>query len=149
VNNLQDIAPWAESFINSLSPKQQKALYRKMALALRKQNQKRLSKQQNPNGTKWQPRKQRIDTGNERKEGKVAKQKKMMLGLRKAKYMKVQANHDGATVGYEGRIAEIARVHHYGLSERSKENNSTINYPKRELLGGDLEIDKLLEMIFV
>lgn len=135
MNNLQDLAPWAESFINTLSPKEQKALYRKLALALRKQNQKRLSKQQNPDGTKWQPRKKRIDRGSERKEGKVAKQKKMMLGLRKAKHMKVQANRDGATVGYEGRIAEIARVHHYGLSEHSKWNNSTIRYPERELLG--------------
>lgn len=67
----------------------------------------------------------------------------MMLGLRKAKHMKVQASHNGATVGYEGRVAEIARVHHYGLSERSKENNNTINYPKRELLGGDLQTIEL------
>ena len=72
-----------------------------------------------------------------------------MLGLRKAKHMKVQASHNGATVGYEGRIAKIVRVHHYELSERPKMNNSTINFPVWELLSGDLEIDKLLEMIFV
>jgi len=149
VNNLQDIAPWAESFINSLSPKQQKALYRKMALALRKQNQKRLSKQQNPDGTKWQPRKKRIDKGSTRKEGKVTKQKKMMLGLRKAKHMKVQANRDGATVGYEGRINRFAKAHHYGLSERDKVLGNSITYPERQLLGVSEVDERVLFEVFV
>ncbi|MCY7297454.1 phage virion morphogenesis protein [Alteromonas sp. a30] len=149
MNNLEDLAPWAESFINSLSPKEQKALYRKVALALRKQNQKRLSKQENPDGTKWEPRKKRIDKTNERKEGKVAKQKKMMLGLRKAKHMKVQANNNGATVGYTGSISRIAKAHHYGLSERDKVMGNSIKYPERQLLGVS-EIDErvLFEVVF-
>ncbi|MCY7297486.1 phage virion morphogenesis protein [Alteromonas sp. a30] len=148
MNNLEDLAPWAESFINSLSPKEQKALYRKVALALRKQNQKRLSKQENPDGTKWEPRKKRIDKKNERKEGKVAKQKKMMLGLRKAKHMKVQANNNGATVGYTGRVSRIAKAHHYGLSERGKVMGNSITYPERQLLGvSDIDEEVLFEVV--
>ncbi len=135
LDDLDKIAPWAESFINSLSPKEQKALYRKVALALRKQNQKRISAQQSPDGEKWEPRKKRIDKEGKQKDRKVAKQKKMMLGLRKAKHMKIQANNNGASVGYAGRVSKIARTHHYGLTEQDKVTGNSIKYPERQLLG--------------
>jgi len=59
----------------------------------------------------------------------------MMLGLRKAKHMKIQANNNGATVGYTGRISRIAKAHHYGLSERDNVAGNSITYPERQLLG--------------
>ena len=59
---------------------------------------------------------------------------KMFQQLRTAKYMKMKASAGGVEVGYEGRIAHIARVHHEGLVGRV---NAYVryDYPERELLG--------------
>lgn len=54
--------------------------------------------------------------------------------LRTARLLKARADSNKAVVGFEGRTADIARVHHYGLRG---DLNAMVNvrYPKRELLG--------------
>ncbi|EIX7349997.1 phage virion morphogenesis protein [Escherichia coli] len=58
----------------------------------------------------------------------------MFRKLRTARLLKARADSNRAEVGFEGRTAEIARIHHYGLTG---DLNSLVKvrYPKRELLG--------------
>lgn len=80
--------------------------------------------------------------------GKRSPDNRMFQKLMTAKYMKVDAKASGATVGYEGRIAHIARIHQEG---QTGQVNAYIkhDYPERELLGATADdMDMLFEMIF-
>lgn len=59
---------------------------------------------------------------------------KMFQKLRTARYMKMNATASGVEIGFEGRIAAIARVHQKGKTGRV---NAYVrhDYPERELLG--------------
>lgn len=59
---------------------------------------------------------------------------KMFQKLRTARYMKMNATAAGASIGYEGRIAHIARIHQEGQLAPVNEF-IRYDYPERELLG--------------
>ncbi|WP_161796817.1 phage virion morphogenesis protein [Halomonas sp. HG01] len=80
--------------------------------------------------------------------GKRSPDNRMFQKLMTAKYMKVDASASGVGVGYEGRIAHIARIHQEG---QTGQVNAHIrhDYPERELLGATPDdMDMLFEMIF-
>ncbi|MFD2179532.1 phage virion morphogenesis protein [Veronia pacifica] len=128
MNNFNDIEPWAESILRSIAPKQRKKLFREMALEIRRNQQERMKAQEDPDGKKWAPRKERRD-----RHGRVQRKKKMMMGLRKAKRLKAQSTPDGLAVGYEGRDARIAKVHHFGLRDKAPRLHS-IKYQTRRII---------------
>lgn len=74
--------------------------------------------------------------------GKRSPNSKMFQKLMTARYMKVDATASGVAVGYEGRIAHIARIHQEGQTDQV---NAYVrhDYPERELLGAtpdDIEL---------
>lgn len=114
--------------------------------ALRRSQQQRIIAQQNPNGSKYAPRKQRNLRG---KLGRVKRKVKMFRKLRTASFLRVQGDRNAISVGFTGRIARIARVHQYGLKDRAEKGAPSVGYEQRELLGlteADLDIirDQLL-----
>ena len=132
VNDFNALESWAKSILQSLSPAERKKLFRAMGVELRKANQKRIGSQTDPQGNEWEPRKPKKT----KPQGKVAGKKKMMLGLRQAKHLKLQANANGVAIGFEGKNAKIARVHHYGLRDKpSAQARIAVQYPERQLLG--------------
>lgn len=66
--------------------------------------------------------------------GKV-RDKAMFTKMRTAKYLKIKAGADSASVGFLGSVARIARVHQYGLRDRVKKNGPQHHYDRRQLLG--------------
>jgi len=66
--------------------------------------------------------------------GKRSPDNRMFQKLATARYLKMNATADGASVGYEGRIAHIARIHQKG---KTAPVNPYVryDYPERELLG--------------
>ena len=129
MDNSNDIEQWAQSVLSSLSSPERKKIFRQIALELRKRNQKRITAQQDPDGNAWAARK------SDKKQGRVARKKKMMLGLRKVRRLKMQPSPAGLSIGYEGKDAKIARVHHYGLRDKPSLKARMVNYPARQLLG--------------
>lgn len=124
------LADWAQSMVDAMAPQQRKQIARKMAVLLRRQNQQRLTKQTGPDGEPWAPRKNK-------RTGSVARKRKMMQGLKKARFLRIQSDNKGASVGYNARTARIAAIHHFGLTENG------IEYDERKLLGiteKDLEL---------
>ena len=59
----------------------------------------------------------------------------MRRRLRTARFLKARADAGGATVGYSGVAARIARTHQYGLRDRVNKSGAVATYPQRQLLG--------------
>lgn len=143
---LEALEDWAAGVLGQLEPASRNKLARSVGQALRRSQQQRIIAQQNPDGSKYAPRKQRNLRG---KKGRVKRKVKMFQKLRAASFLKVQGDGNAITVGFTGRIARIARVHQYGLKDGAEPGAPVVKYAKRELLGfteDDLELirDSLL-----
>ncbi|MFC3393641.1 phage virion morphogenesis protein [Brenneria rubrifaciens] len=73
----------------------------------------------------------------------------MFRRLRAAKWLRTKADAAGATVGFSGVSARIARAHQFGLEDKVG-GNASVTYPRRVLLGlseSDRRIvaDKMIE----
>lgn len=145
-SNLEALEDWAGILLARLEPGERSKLARTIGQQLRRSQQKRLVAQQNPDGSKFAPRKQRNLRG---KQGRIRRKLAMFKKLRTASYLKVRGDSNAVTVGFTRRIARIARVHQYGLKDRAEPGAPDVRYEQREVLGftdDDLEIirDSLL-----
>lgn len=145
-NNLEALETWAAVLLARLEPGERSKLARTIGQELRRSQQKRVVAQENPDGTKFAPRKKRDLRG---KQGRVRQKLAMFKKLRTARYLKVRGDANGLTVGFTGRIARIARVHQYGLKDRAERGATDTRYERREVLGftgSDLDLirDSLL-----
>jgi phage virion morphogenesis protein len=145
-NNLEALETWAAVLLDRLEPGERTKLARSIGQELRRSQQKRVMAQENPDGTKFAPRKQRNLRG---KQGRIRQKLAMFKKLRTATYLKVRGDSNGIAVGFTGRIARIARVHQYGLKDRADRGAPDVRYEQRETLGfaeADLDLirDRLL-----
>ncbi|KJZ51981.1 phage virion morphogenesis protein [Pseudomonas marginalis] len=131
-NNLEALETWAAVLLDRLEPAERGKLARSIGQELRRSQQKRVMAQENPDGSKFAPRKQRNLRG---KQGRVKRKLAMFKKLRTASYLKVRGDRNAVTVGFTGRIARIARVHQYGLKDRAERGAPDVRYEQRELLG--------------
>lgn len=123
---------WAEPLLARLSPGERRQFAVRIAQELRRRQRARILAQQNPDGSAYVPRSKpkRLRT----KSGRI-KRVAMFAKLSTAKHFKVKADENGATIGFFGRVASIARVHQFGTSDRVSPNGPTHHYARRELLG--------------
>lgn len=145
-NNLEALETWAAVLLDRLEPGERSKLARSIGQELRRSQQKRVMTQENPDGSKFAPRKQRNLRG---KQGRIKRKLAMFKKLRTVSYLKVRGDSNAVTVGFSGRIARIARVHQYGLKDRAERGAPDVRYEQREVLGfsdADLELvrDSLL-----
>lgn len=131
-NNLEALETWAAVLLDRLEPGERSKLARSIGQELRRSQQKRVMAQENPDGSKYAPRKQRNLRG---KQGRVKRKLAMFKKLRTASYLKVRGDSNAVTVGFTGRIARIARVHQYGLKDRAEHGAPDVQYHQREVLG--------------
>lgn len=138
---VEEVQAKLTALINNLSPQARRQLARNIGQALRKNQQARIARQENPDGTAFEPRKPRKEFG--KKKGRI-KRKAMFAKLRTARYFKIQSNANEVSVGFNGASAMIAKVHQYGLmSSPSKTKDFKVRYAQRELLGfsqSDLDV---------
>lgn len=138
---MEEVQAKLSALINNLSPQARRQLARNIGQALRKNQQARIARQENPDGTVFEPRKPRKEFG--KKKGRI-KRKAMFAKLRTARYFKIQSNANEVSVGFNGSSAMIAKVHQYGLmSSPSKTKDFKVRYAQRELLGfsqSDLDV---------
>lgn len=138
-NRLEALEDWAAGLIGKLEPASRKKMARSLGQSLRRSQQQRIIAQQNPDGSKYVPRKQRNLRG---KQGRVKRKVMMFQKLRTATFLKVQGDGNAISIGFAGRIARIARVHQYGLRDRADSGAAHVKYAQREILGfapGDLD----------
>ena len=126
---LKQLDNWLTPLIENLSAKERRVLAREVARDLRIANRERIKAQTNPDGTPYEPRSQLHG-----RRGRI-RRKAMFTGLRTAKYLRIKTTADEAAVGFLGRVARIARVHHYGLRDRVEKGGPQHQYARRELIG--------------
>lgn len=136
---LEALEDWAAGLLGQLEPSARNQLARRLGQALRRSQQARISAQQNPDGSKYAPRKQRNLRG---KQGRVKRKVRMFQKLRTTKFLKVHSDDNAISIGFTGRIARISRVHQHGLKDRAERGAPDVKYERREVLGFmDAEID--------
>lgn len=149
---VEEVQAKLNALINNLSLQARRQLARNIGQALRKNQQARIARQENPDGTAFEPRKPRKEFG--KKKGRI-KRKAMFAKLGTARYFKIQSNANEVSVGFNGSSAMIAKVHQYGLmSSPSKTKDFKVRYAQRELLGfsqSDLDIieDLVIEQLSI
>ncbi len=130
---LSQFADYIKNISADLSPPEIKKTNRKIGILIRRKNQQRMLRQIDGEGKKWKPRIARRIRN--KKYLNIYNRKKMMLGLRQSKRIKITASENEITVGFSGRDGAIAKIHHFGeYGEISKNNDETYKYPERELL---------------
>lgn len=148
-DNLHALEEWAGLLLAKLSPGERRKLGNNIGRELRRNQQKRIAVQRNPDGTPYAARKPRQLRG---KVGRIKRQ--MFTRLRQAKYLRLQSTPNTIAIAFAGRVSRIARVHQYGLRDRPARGQPDVQYDRRELLGfteDDLEMirDRLLTHLTV
>ncbi|MEF9955620.1 MAG: phage virion morphogenesis protein [Acinetobacter sp.] len=124
--NFSALNHWLDDLALSLSPAEMRMLMRVIAQGLRTRMRDRIKQQQNPDGTKFIPRK-RDQIGNIRRTGAMFQ--------RINAYIKTDYSKDHAAVGFSHSTAKIARIHQHGLTRRPSPISKPVAYAKRELVG--------------
>ena len=83
---VEEVQAKLTALINNLSPQARRQLASNIGQALRKNQQARIARQENPDGTAFEPRKPRKEFG--KKKGRI-KRKAMFAKLRTARHLKV------------------------------------------------------------
>lgn len=131
-NNLEALETWAAPLLRKLEPAERGKLARSLAQQLRRNQQKRVKAQANPDGSKYTPRKKRDLRG---KKGRIRRKLEMFQKLSKPTYLKAKGDGSAISIGFAGRVARIARVHQYGLKDRAERGAPEVRYDQREILG--------------
>ena len=129
-DNLHALEEWAGLLLAKLSPGERRKLGNTIGRDLRRNQQKRIASQRNPDGTAYAARKPRQLRN---KAGRIKRQ--MFARLRQAKYMRLQSTPNTIAIAFAGRVSRIARVHQYGLRDRPARGQDDVQYDRRELLG--------------
>lgn len=125
----QQVDQWAAALIARLDRKERRKLATDIGRQLRRSNLARIRQQVDPDGNPFDPRKPRRN-----KKGGI-RRRRMFMKLATAKHLKVKPSREGVKVGFFGRAARIARVHHEGLEDRVAPEGPTVRFPRRRLLG--------------
>ncbi|MEQ4541150.1 MAG: phage virion morphogenesis protein [Billgrantia sp.] len=129
-DQLRRLEQWVAPLLAKLTPAERRKLAGRIARDLRRRQQQRIITQRNPDGSPFEPRKPQ----NRQQRGRI-RRLPMFMKIRRAAHLRTKGQPNAAEVGFVGRIAQIARVHHYGLRDRVRPGGPDYQYPSRELLG--------------
>ncbi|MEB5886805.1 phage virion morphogenesis protein [Enterobacter roggenkampii] len=142
---MSDFKPFDDrlnGLIAALSPAARRRLAGEIAKELRKSQQQRIKQQKAPDGSPYQARKRQPLRA---KTGRI--KRAMFQKLRTSRYMKASGRENSAVVEFTGKVQRIARVHQYGLKDRTNLHSRDVKYAERQLLGFSRECNNLIENI--
>ncbi|HCK29804.1 MULTISPECIES: phage virion morphogenesis protein [Acinetobacter] len=143
MNNIQDLAVYLQPMLDRLSAGERAKLAKKIGRDLRISQRKRITAQQNPDGSTYTARRTRL----REQKGKI--KRKMFAKIKSNKYLNILSNSESIAIGFIGRIGNIANVHQYGLRDRATRSAPDTVYPKREILGFSPEEIQNIESSFL
>ena len=126
---LQALNDYLAPLLTKLSDAERRKLEMSIARKVRASQKTRITRQQNPDGSAFVPRKKRLRD----KKNKI--KNKMFNLIKTSKSMRIERTSEGVAIGFMNRVANIARVHQYGLRDRVEKGGPTVKYDSRELLG--------------
>lgn len=128
--------------IESLTPTARRKLATDIAKQLRTSQQRRIRRQEAPDGTAYAARKRQPVR---QKKGRIKRE--MFAKLRTNRFMKARGSDSAAVVEFTGRVQRMARVHQYGLKDRPNRHSRDVQYEERQLLGFSQDDERLIEEI--
>jgi phage virion morphogenesis protein len=132
MNDLAPLDAYCAALLANLQPSSRRQLARQIATSLRSSGAKRISAQQNPDGSPFEPRKpQKLRS----KKGRI--RRTMFAKMRTNRFLKTEASPDSAVVTFADQVQRIAQVHQLGLRDKvnRRRSNIEVQYPERKLLG--------------
>ncbi|MEQ1369186.1 phage virion morphogenesis protein [Acinetobacter schindleri] len=137
--DLELLTEYLGAMLQQLSDAERRKLEMSIGRKIRASQKTRITRQQNPDGSAFVPRKKRLRD----KKNKI--KNKMFNVIKNAKYMRMEHTAQGIALGFTGRIAFIARVHQFGLVDKVDRDGPSVKYDSRELLGFTEEEIKMIE----
>ncbi|MFW1636406.1 phage virion morphogenesis protein [Acinetobacter oleivorans] len=134
---LEFLSEHLNALLTTLSDAERRKFAMMIARKIRASQNQRITRQQNPDGSSYIPRKNLRN-----KKGQI--KRKMFMKLKTAKFMKIEKIPDGVTIGFDQRVSRLARIHQDGLVDTLKYNGRTfkVRYAQRILLGfTDAEVE--------
>ena len=134
---LEFLSEHLNALLTTLSDAERRKFAMMIARKVRASQSQRITRQQNPDGSSYIPRKNLRN-----KKGQI--KRKMFMKLKTAKFMKIEKIPDGVTIGFDQRVSKLARIHQDGLVDNLKYNGRTfkVRYAQRILLGfTDAEVE--------
>lgn len=134
---LEFLSGHLNALLTTLSDAERRKFAMMIARKVRASQSQRITRQQNPDGSSYIPRKNLRN-----KKGQI--KRKMFIKLKTAKFMKIEKIPDGVTIGFDQRVSRLARIHQDGLVDTLKYNGRTfkVRYAQRILLGfSDAEVE--------
>lgn len=117
----------AAAFAAGLSDRDLAGTTKRLARLVQRLNGQRIKRQTGPDGARWSPRKPQP--------GHVKERAKMLQGFARPDIMLAKSSAEGLSVGYRGRIARFAEIHHYGKVDTVSAKGTRVKYAARQLLG--------------
>lgn len=113
-----------------LGEQERNKLALQIARKIRASQRSRITRQQNPDGSSYIPRKNLRG-----RKGKI--RQKMFNRIKNAQFLRTEKIPQGVAIGFSERISRIANVHQFGLVDRVEHSSHSprVKYAKRELLG--------------
>lgn len=142
-DNVEQLATHLQPLLHRLSVGERAKLSRQIGRDLRKNQNRRISAQKNPDGSGYTPRRKRL----REQKGKI--KRKMFNKIKNTTHLKVLSTPNAIAIGFIGRIERIARIHQDGLKDRAERGAPSVVYPKRELLGFTDQDIQLIEDSFL
>ena len=134
MDDLVALERWIAPLLEQLRPAARRALARKIGTELRRSQQQRIAAQQDPEGRAFEARKRPIKARTQARGARV-KTGPMFRKLRTANHLRIRAYESEVAVGFIGRVARIAQVHHHGLDDAARPGGTRVHYARRQLLG--------------
>lgn len=144
-DDLSRLENWAAPLLAKLSAQERRKLNQSIARELRRSQQQRIRKQQNPDGTPYAPRAKQPQRS---KKGRI-KRSTMFRKLALASRLKMLSTPNAISLGFMSRNARIARVHQFGLRDKPGPRQKAVQYPQRELLGFSPADLRLIEDLLI
>ena len=145
MGDIEQLEAKFSALIANLSASKRQALSRNLGRALLVSQRRRITAQQNPDGSRYEPRKpQKI----RRKKGRI-RRRAMFVKLKTARFLKVRSSSNEVTVGFGGRASTIAEVHQYGKAVTMGKRRKRVTLPQRELVGFSDEDRALIEELVI
>ncbi|WP_079218139.1 phage virion morphogenesis protein [Herbaspirillum robiniae] len=142
-DDLQRLEEWAGALMLQVQPSRRRLLAAKVGQDLRRAHAKLIAMQVAPDGAPYAARKHRKELRT--KAGRIKRQKAAMFNkLRTNTFLKVEADSSQVSVGFFGKVARIARVHQFGLTDKVAPRGPSFKYPARPLLGFNVADEILL-----
>ena len=150
-DDLQILEDWVAPLLAKMTPAESRRLALTMAREMQAAQRRTMAAQTAPDGSAWTPRKPpaRDARGQIRRAAQRGKVRAAMFrGLRSPKWMKSAATPGEASVGFVGRAARIAALHHWGGPDRVTPRGPVYDSPARPLIGiPDALAERLRDML--